>query len=72
MEKLVVATPVSDVIVSPIPATTFVFTGAPGPGNFDMFVGTGRGNTIDFSQLTDLGRAARPAARRRKARRQAG
>jgi len=58
LEKLVVATPVSDVIVSPIPATTFVFTGTPGLGNFDTFIGTGRGNTIDFSQLTDLALAA--------------
>ena len=59
LEKLVVATPVSDVIVSPIPATTFVFTGTPGPGNFDIFIGTGQGNTIDFSQVTDLGLPAK-------------
>jgi hypothetical protein len=62
LEKLVVATPVSDVIVSPIPATTFVFTGLPGPGNFDSFIATGRGNTIDLSQVTlsDLGPPAKP------------
>ena len=62
LERLVVATPVSDVIVSPIPATTFVFTGIPGPGNFDSFIGTGRGNTIDLSQVTlaDLGPPAKP------------
>src|SRR5262245_9999453 len=54
LEKLVVATPVSDVVISPVPNTTFVFTGPPGPQNFDIFVGTGRGNTVDFSQLTDL------------------
>jgi Ca2+-binding RTX toxin-like protein len=60
LEKLVVATPVSDVIVSPIPKTTFVFTGTPGPDNFDIFVGTGRGNTIDLSQLTELGPPAKP------------
>jgi len=60
LEKLVVATPVSDVIVSSIPKTTFVFTGTPGPDNFDIFVGTGRGNTIDLSQLTDLGPPAKP------------
>jgi hypothetical protein len=60
LEKLVVATPVSDVIVSPIPKTTFVFTGTPGPDNFDIFVGTGPGNTIDLSQLTDLGPPAKP------------
>ena len=54
LEKLVVATPLSDVIISPVPKTTFVFTGLPGPQNFDIFVGTGLGNTVDFSQLTDL------------------
>jgi Ca2+-binding RTX toxin-like protein len=60
METLVVATPVSDVIVSPVPATTFVFTGAAGPDNFDVFVGTGEGNTVDFSQLTGLVAAVDP------------
>ena len=60
MEMLAVATPVSDVIISPVAATTFVFTGAAGPDNFDVFVGTGEGNTADFSQLTDLVAAGDP------------
>lgn len=54
METLLVATPGSDVIISPVPATTFVFTGAAGPDNFDVFVGTGEGNAADFSELTGL------------------
>jgi hypothetical protein len=56
LEKLVPATPVSDVIVSPIPKTTFVFKGTPGPDNFDVFIATGGNNTADFSglKLTDL------------------
>ncbi len=60
LEKLVVATPLSDVIVSPIPATTFAFTGAAGPNNFDVFVGTGHGNAVDFSGLTGLLAPASP------------
>jgi hypothetical protein len=62
LEKLVVATPVSDVIISPTPATTFVFTGIPGPENFDSFIATGRGNAIDLSHVTlaDLGPPAKP------------
>jgi RTX calcium-binding nonapeptide repeat (4 copies) len=54
IEKLVPATPVSDIVISPVPATTFLFTGAAGPNNFDIFVGTGRGNTVDFSGLKEL------------------
>lgn len=54
LEKLIVATPHSDVIVSSIPATTFVFTGAAGPDNFDSFIATGHGNTVDFSGLSNL------------------
>ena len=60
METLVVATPASDVIISPVPGTTFVFTGAAGPDNFDVFVGTGEGNTVDFSRLTGLVAAVDP------------
>ena len=60
MEMLVVATPASDVIISPVPGTTFVFTGAAGPDNFDVFVGTGESNTVDFSELTGLVAAADP------------
>jgi hypothetical protein len=54
LEKLVAATPLSDIIVSPIPATNFAFRGAAGPNNFDVFIGTGHGNTVDFSGLTGL------------------
>ena len=57
LEKLVVATPLSDVIVSQLPATTFAFSGAAGPNNFDVFIGTGHGNAVDFSGLTDLVKA---------------
>ena len=60
METLVVATPASDVIISPVPGTTFVFTGAAGPDNFDVFVGTGESNAVDFSELTGLVAAADP------------
>jgi hypothetical protein len=60
METLAVATPVSDVIISSVPATTFVFTGAAGPDNFDVFVGTGEGNAADFSELTGLVAAVDP------------
>jgi Ca2+-binding RTX toxin-like protein len=60
LEKLVGAPPIGDVIVSPLPKTTFVFTGTPGPG-INAFVGTGRGNTIDFSQITDLAQPATQA-----------
>jgi hypothetical protein len=54
IENLITATPLGDVIVSPIPATTFAFTGAAGPDNFDVFIGTGQGNAVDFSGLTGL------------------
>ena len=54
LETLVVATPGSDVITSPTAATTFAFTGLAGPNNFDVFVGTGEGNGVDFSGLTGL------------------
>jgi RTX calcium-binding nonapeptide repeat (4 copies) len=60
MESLVMATPESDVIISPVPATTFVFTGAAGADNFDVFVGTGEGNTADFSELKGLVARADP------------
>src|SRR5262249_30332548 len=54
LERLVPATPLGDVIVSPIPATNFAFRGAAGPNNFDVFVASGQGNTVDFSGLTGL------------------
>ena len=58
LEKLVPATPVSDIIISSVPATTFLFTGPAGPNNFDIFVGTGQGpNTVDFSGLEGLAAA---------------
>jgi RTX calcium-binding nonapeptide repeat (4 copies) len=61
LEKLVPATPVSDIIIRPIPATTFLFTGPAGPNNFDIFIGTGRGpNTVDFSGLEGLLAAVNP------------
>jgi hypothetical protein len=61
LEKLVPATPVSDIIISSVPATTFLFTGPAGPNNFDIFVGTGPGpNTVDFSGLEGLAAASNP------------
>src|SRR5262249_4212194 len=47
-----------DIIISPTPATTFLFTGPAAANNFDIFVGTGRGNTVDFSGLTHLAPAS--------------
>src|SRR5262245_17940470 len=54
LEKLVAATPLSDIIISQIPATNFAFHGPAGANNFDVFVATGQGNTVDFSGLTGL------------------
>jgi hypothetical protein len=59
LENIVPATPVSDIIISSVPATTFLFTGPAGPNNFDIFIGTGRSpNTVDFSGLEGLAAAA--------------
>src|SRR5262245_17848597 len=58
IEKLVPATPVSDIIISKVPETTFLFTGPAGPNNFDIFIGAGRGNAVDFSELKDLAGAS--------------
>jgi Ca2+-binding RTX toxin-like protein len=58
IEKLVPATPVSDIIISPVPGTTFTFTGPAGPNNFDIFAGTGHDNTVDFSGLSGLAAAS--------------
>ncbi|MFZ0854036.1 MAG: calcium-binding protein [Hyphomicrobiaceae bacterium] len=60
MENLVVATPVSDVIISSVPGTTFVFTGAASPDNFDVFVGTDAPETVDFTKLEGLVARADP------------
>jgi hypothetical protein len=59
LENIVPATPMSDIIISSVPATTFLFTGPAGPNNFDIFIGRGRPpNTVDFSGLEGLAAAA--------------
>jgi hypothetical protein len=61
LENIVLATPVSNTIISSVPGTTFLFTGPAGPNNFDIFIGTGEEpNTVDFSGLEGLAAVTRP------------